>query len=29
MTLADYTGVHHMRLLHKNKVGKVYKAWKK
>jgi DNA-binding beta-propeller fold protein YncE len=30
MTLtSDYLGVHYMRLLHKNKPGKIYKAWKK
>ena len=30
MTLSnEYLGVHYMRLAHKNKVGKVYKAWKK
>jgi hypothetical protein len=30
MTLSnEYLGIHYMRLEHKNKVGKVYKAWKK
>lgn len=30
MTLSnEYLGVHYMRLEHRNKVGKVYKAWKK
>jgi hypothetical protein len=30
MTLTnEFLGVHYMRLEHKNKVGKVYKAWKK
>jgi len=30
MTLSNkYLGIHYMRLEHRNKVGKVYKAWKK